>query len=193
MTLEHVIDSYGYAALVIGTFLEGETILVLGGIAAKLGYLKLPWVIVSAFVGTLCGDQLLFFLGRRHGQALLQKRHPRWRQRAEKVHRMLEHHRIPVIIGFRFLYGFRTVTPFVLGMSRVPVWQFVSLNIISAAAWAALFGTLGYAFGQGLELVLGDIHHYEKEILGLVSAVGITVWLVRWATNRKSRHGAIRH
>jgi len=45
MTLESVIDTYGYVAVLIGTCLEGETILVLGG----RGYLALPWVIVAAF------------------------------------------------------------------------------------------------------------------------------------------------
>lgn len=192
MTLEHIIDSYGYPALVIGTFLEGETVLVLGGIAAKLGYLKLPWVIVSAFIGTLAGDQLFFFMGRRHGQALLLKR-PRWHRRAQKVRHMLDRHRIPIVIGFRFLYGFRTVTPFVIGMSRIPAWQFVLLNIIGAAAWATLIGTLGFAFGQGLALLLGDIHHYEKEILAMVSGMGVAVWLFRWALNRKRCHSGVHH
>lgn len=187
MTLEHVIDSYGYLALVVGTFLEGETILVLGGIAAKLGYLQLPWVIVSAFLGTLSSDQLFFFLGRRQGRAFLLK-HPQWNTRAEKVQRLLERHRIPVIIGFRFLYGFRTVTPFVLGMSRVPIVQFVVLNIVGAAAWATVIGSLGYAFGQGLELLLGDIRHYEKEVLAFVMATGSIMWLVRLAINRKHRN-----
>lgn len=78
--LEHLIEQYGYIAILIGTFLEGETILILGGIAAKLAYLKLPWVIFWSFVGTLCGDQLFFFLGRFHGQSFLNKR-PSWQSR----------------------------------------------------------------------------------------------------------------
>ncbi len=65
MTLEILIRNYGYWAVLVGTFLEGETILVLGGLSAHLGYLKLPWVIAAAFCGTLPGDQLYFFLGRR--------------------------------------------------------------------------------------------------------------------------------
>lgn len=191
MTLEHVIHSYGYLALVIGTFLEGETILVLGGIAAKLDYLKLPWVIASAFVGSVAGDQLFFFLGRRQGPGFL-KKHPNWRPRVAKVRRMLERHRIPIIIGFRFLYGFRTVTPFALGMSRIPTFQFVALNLIGAAAWSSVFAVLGYAFGQGLELILGDIHHYEKEVLALAAAAGVTSWLIRLSRNRKHRNGGNR-
>jgi membrane protein DedA with SNARE-associated domain len=192
MTLEHVIDSYGYLALVVGTFLEGETILVLGGIAAKLGYLRLPWVIVSAFVGTLMSDQLFFFLGRWQGQAFLLK-HPHWQSRAEKVRRMLERHRIPIIIGFRFVYGFRTVTPFVLGMSRVPVIEFVVFNIVGAAAWASTIAGLGYAFGKAMELLLGDLRHYEKWILLSVIAVGTIIWLLHLASDKKRRNDGDRY
>jgi len=46
MSLEDFLNSYGYAAVLAGTFLEGETILILAGIAAKMGYLDLRWVIL---------------------------------------------------------------------------------------------------------------------------------------------------
>ena len=36
MSPEHLIQQYGYAALVMGTFVEGETVLLLGGVAACL-------------------------------------------------------------------------------------------------------------------------------------------------------------
>jgi membrane protein DedA with SNARE-associated domain len=192
ISLEHIIETYGYIALVIGTFLEGETILVLGGVAAKLGYLKLPWVILSAFAGSLCGDQLLFFLGRYQGQWILQKI-PTWKRRADKVHRVLERHRIPIILGFRFVYGFRTITPLVLGMSRVPIIEFVVLNIISAALWATTFGSLGYIFGKGLELILGDIRHYEMEILGFLLVTAMGIGLTRFVINRRQRKNITPH
>ena len=60
MDLQSIIENYGYAAILIGTFLEGETILVLAGLAAHQGYLELTGVIFSAFLGSLCGDQLFF-------------------------------------------------------------------------------------------------------------------------------------
>lgn len=63
MTLDQLIDTYGYWAILVGTLLEGETILLLGGFAAYQGYLALPWVILAAFIGAFCGDQLFFFLG----------------------------------------------------------------------------------------------------------------------------------
>ena len=50
-------------AVILGTFLEGETILVLAGLAAHQGYLSLSGIILAAFAGSLCGDQLFFFWG----------------------------------------------------------------------------------------------------------------------------------
>ncbi len=58
MTFEYLVSHYGYPALVAGTMLEGEAILFAGGFEAHGGYLKLQWVILAAFVGSLMGDQL---------------------------------------------------------------------------------------------------------------------------------------
>ena len=66
--LESLIDTYGYIAIFIGTLLEGETVLVLGGFAAFRGYLSLPYVILTAFIGSMLGDQFFFYLGRTHAQ-----------------------------------------------------------------------------------------------------------------------------
>jgi len=67
VSLETLLGTYGYPALLVGTFFEAETFLVLAGFAASLGYLEVPWVILVAFAGTMSGDQLFFYLGRRQG------------------------------------------------------------------------------------------------------------------------------
>ena len=177
MTLESLIDTYGYLAILVGTFFEGETVLVLGGLAAYREYLRLPWVILAAFVGTLCGDQLFFYLGRVHSQAILAKR-PSWKARVEKAQKLVERFRNPLILVFRFLYGLRTVTPFVIGMSTVPTGQFVILNVIGAMVWAIIVGTGGYLFGSALEVVIGNIKHYELEAFAGIAVVGALIWFV---------------
>ena len=63
--LEALLTHYGCPILVIGTLLEGETIMVLGGLAAHLGYLSFEGVLVCGVCGTVLGDQLYFFIGRR--------------------------------------------------------------------------------------------------------------------------------
>jgi len=184
MTLESIVDTYGYVAVLLGTFLEGETILVLGGFAAHRGYLALPGVILAAFIGSLCGDQLFFFLGRRHSQAVLARR-PAWKARADQANRLLERFRTPFILIFRFLYGLRTVSPFVIGMSSVPARQFIPLNAIGALVWAVVVGTGGYLFGSALEVVIGEVKRYEVEALLAIAIIGILVWISHFYRRRK--------
>jgi len=184
--LESLIDTYGYLAVLVGTFLEGETVLVLGGFAAHRGYLALPWVIMAAFLGTLCGDQLFFFLGRRHSQTVLARR-PSWKARAERAQRLLERFRTPLILVFRFMYGLRTVIPFAIGMSTVQTREFIFLNIIGALVWALVVGTGGYLFGHALESILGNIKHYEREVLGAIAVIGALIWLIYFYRRRMRR------
>jgi membrane protein DedA with SNARE-associated domain len=173
--METFLQTYGYWAILIGTFLEGETILVLGGLAAHMGYMDLTGVILAAFTGSLCGDQLFFFLGRRHSAFLLNRR-PSWKFKLERANRLIDRFQTPLILGFRFLYGLRTVMPFAIGISSLPVLRFVLLNAIGAVVWAAIVAGGGYLFGNALEGLLGNIRHYEKILFVLVTLAGALVW-----------------
>ena len=73
MDINGLIEQYGYAALVIGSVAEGETITLLGGVAAHRGLLKFSLVVAAVALGGMIGDQLLYFLGLRFGPTLLQR------------------------------------------------------------------------------------------------------------------------
>ena len=184
MTLAALVSNYGYAAIAVGTFFEGETILILGGLAAHQGYLELPGVIASAFLGTMLGDQLYFYIGRIKGYSVLEKR-PRWKRKSARVLGLLKRHQILLILGFRFLYGTRTITPFLIGISKVSPVRFLVLNIIGASVWATVIGGLGYAFGQTLESLIGDIKKYELLISLILVAIGALIWIVYYVMNKR--------
>jgi len=186
ISIQSFIDTYGYLAIFVGSFLEGETILVLGGLAAHRGYLALPYVILTAFIGTLCGDQLFFFLGRWHSDAFLKKR-PSWCARVEKAQKLLNRFRTPIILGFRFFYGLRTVTPFVIGMSAVPTVRFVFLNAAGALIWAITVGIGGYLFGNALEIFIGNIKNNELKVFGVIAALGAIIWIFHVVRRKRYR------
>ena len=189
MTLEAIIGTYGYLFLMVGTFFEGETTLVLAGFAAQLGYLDLPWVIALAFIGTLIIDQSFFYLGRRHSayfHALIAKS-PLWQGRILRVERLVERHRTPLILAFRFLYGLRMVAPFVMGTSRIPARTFLLLNCISAMIWAVGVGMTGYLFGHLLATLAGSIKGFEGRIMALIAIGGGFIWLVYFLLARRHR------
>ena len=176
MSLQELVSTYGYATIAIGTFLEGETVLVLGGFAAHRGYLELPWVITWAFLGTLFGDQLYYYIGRSRGMDFINRR-PLWQARSARVFRLLHKHQYLLILGFRFLYGLRTVTPFLLGASGIPKLRFTILNLFGAFIWAIAVGVLGYLFGHTFELLLDDIKKYELWLFAGLTTAGILIWL----------------
>lgn len=187
--LASILDTYGYPIIALGTFLEGETVLILGGVAAHLGYLSLDWVVACGFFGTVLGDQLYFFLGRKHGNTMLARR-PAWQARADRVLRKLERHQNLLILGFRFLYGLRTITPFIIGMSDVAYVRFTVLNMIGAIIWASSIGLAGYFFGQAIEAVLGDIKRYEIEVMGGIILIATLVWVAHYYRHHRSDHSA---
>ena len=184
--MEAYIEHFGYLAVLVGTFLEGETVLVVAGFAAHRGYLQLFWVIFAAFAGTLFGDQLFYYIGRRHSQALLKWR-PSWQPRIEKIEGLIKSHQILIILGFRFLYGMRTATPFALGIAKVPARVFVPLNVIGALVWAVSFGSLGYLFGKALENNIGSLKKAEIWIMVGIATIGGIIWLVRFLRARRNR------
>ena len=182
--LSELIRNYGYIAILIGTFLEGETILILGGLAAHMGYLELPWVMAAALTGSFTGDQLYFYIGRRYGPMVIARRLS-WQESAEKVYRHLHRHQNLLILSFRFFYGLRNVTPFAVGAAQISRVRFFALNLIGAVIWAVAFATAGYLFGEAFRLLLDDFKRYELYILlGLIIA-GVLFWLVTLIRRRR--------
>lgn len=185
MAIETLIATYGYAAILVGTFFEGETVLVLGGFAAHRGYLGLIGVITAGFFGTLCGDQLYFYLGRAQGTKVLERR-PHWRAKSTRVFSMLQRHRLLIILTFRFLYGLRTVIPFILGASGIHPFLFLFLNALGALLWAVSVGASGYLFGHVLESVVGRVEKYELLVFIALSVAGALAWGIHWFRNHQA-------
>ena len=184
MDLPALIDSYGYLTVFIGAFLEGETILALAGLAAQRGHLDFYTVVVVAMIAGFAGDQLYFFLGRAHGQRILE-RFPHAHERANRFDQMLSRWHAPLIIGIRFMYGFRIVGPILLGMGRVPSWKFMVYNFIGAAIWAPLVASVGYLFGGILEAVLHDLKRFELWAFAALALAGVVGLIIHRRREKK--------
>jgi membrane protein DedA with SNARE-associated domain len=186
MSPAELIHSYGYIGVLIGTFLEGETTLILAAFAAHQGYLELPYVMLVASVGSLCGDQSFFWLGRKRREKTLEK-HPSLRTRVARAQALTERYRTLLMFAFRFMYGLRTVIPFAFGMSRVPAAEFISLSATSSVVWAILVGGVGFLFGNVLQGIMGNIKRYELIVLAAIAAIGVVVWTVYLCRRKKKK------
>lgn len=172
------IEQYGYWAVFFGCLVEGETALVLGSLAARLGYLDIRTVVLAAVAGTLVIDQTFYYLGRRYGDALL-ARWPSGRMRAQRVSILLIRYDVWFILGFRFFYGLRTVSPFVIGISGVAPRRFLVLNFVAASVWATAVGAVAFVLGRAIERFVARLEDSQVFIFAAVLAAGILVAVVR--------------
>ncbi len=186
MTIEAIILRYGVAAIFVGAAVEGETVVVLGGLLAHRGLIDPIAAAAAAVAGSFLADQTLFLAGRRFRGT---KRMQRIIARPAFARAMarLERHPVIFILSFRFLYGLRTVSPVAVGVSKVPASRFLLLNGIAACIWGPLFTGLGYAFGDGVEAVFGRIRSMGHLLLaGLAAAavIYLVILIVRWWRSR---------
>jgi len=186
--IHSLISHYGYLALVIGCMAEGETFVLLGGIAAHEGLLHLYWVIAAAMLGGIIGDQILFFLGWRYGTKFL-TRFEKQQSKIDKANMLIHRHPALFVIGARFMYGFRIIGPIIIGSSGLHPWLFVLLNIIGAAIWAGLFASLGFYAGKIITPWLNRIEGYLEPLFWVVVAA-LVIWgiwkLIQWLRIRNS-------
>ena len=100
---------------------------------------------------------------------------------------MMNRFQTPLILSFRFLYGLRTVAPFVIGMSSVSVKKFILLNAAGALVWAAAVASGGSLFGHALEVFIGKLKSYEIYIRASVAMVGLLIWIFHFHRRRRRR------
>jgi membrane protein DedA with SNARE-associated domain len=177
MDLPGLLHTYGYALIFIGTLIEGESILMLGGYFAHQGYLSLGPVIVTAFAGAVCGDQLFFWIGRHHAKRLL-ARFPKLREKVNVSLTRVEDHQVKVVLCMRFFWGLRIALPIALGLSNMSARRFLWLNLSSAAVWSVVFAVIGYGAGRLLKQLETDLHDHEKWIalIFVLAAIAALAW-----------------
>lgn len=183
MTLGPLIETHGYWVLALGCLLEGETVLLLAGFAAHRGYLHPLVVLAVASAAGFAGDQFYFWLGRRHGAAVL-ARWPKLAQQASRVHRLIDRHHGAMIVAMRFAYGLRVAGPVLIGTTTLPAWRFAAFNALGAVLWASLVGAAGWVFGQAAEAALTEVRQVEGWLLLGLAGAGALAWWLRKSWRR---------
>lgn len=177
MDLAELFSHYGYLMLLVGSLGEGMPIMLFGGFAAHRGWLALvPWVILLGAFGNAVAQGVWFFGARYAGRRILEKR-VEWSANVERVGRWVKKWEAPVVIGARFIPGFSSTAMVTVALSKMSWIRFLVFNAIGALAWALTFGVLGYALGQAVEALLGDIERYEKPV-AVALLIAAAIWIM---------------
>ena len=162
--IESFLDQYGYLALVVGTFLEGETAILVASSLIYHGIFQFPLTVVAAFLGSFISDWIYYLIGRLNGQYFLAKR-PKLAARVEPVTRFFNTHKLQILFSYRFLYGFRVIIPLVVGLSGIRPLSYLFYSVVTGLMWATLVSTAGYWVGRLLNL---QAKAFEENLLYIV-------------------------
>jgi membrane protein DedA with SNARE-associated domain len=175
--MEAYIAKFGYVAILIGTFLEGETTVLLGGIFSKLGYMKLENVMLWAFIGTIAGDGTFFLLGKLLKRNMIE-RFEGLKNKVPLANRIIKKYGNHIIFLVRFFVGVRGIILSLLGCTDIKKRTFFLYSALSSALWSVVVSLIGYTFGKVVYIFVSDIKEYEKFIVPSVLAAVFIIILV---------------
>ena len=174
-----------YPLAFVWAFFEGETFVIFGGMGAHLGIINLYWLVGTVWIGSFCGDQCWYWIGRKWGAKAL-ARFPAAETRASRVLKWLERYGVGFILTFRFLYGIRNIASIAIGTSGMPWGKFMFWNFIAAGIWAWTFAGAGYLFGEAAAAA-GE--HGPKILVLIIAVIGLAIIArksLRWVRRRAS-------
>ena len=166
--------------LFFGFFLPGDSLLVTAGILSAAGLLDIRWLIVCACAAAIIGDQVGYVIGRRAGEALVQ-RYGRFRAHLERAHAFYEKYGNKTIVIARFVPIVRTFVPAVAGAAKMNYRRFVTYNVLGGLFWVLSTTLLGYLFGR----TIPDIESHLHLVIGIVVFLSVLPAIIEWRKHRK--------
>jgi membrane protein DedA with SNARE-associated domain len=162
---QQFVEQYGYWAVFIWTFIEGESVFIAAAALAAAGLLQ-PWkVIVVAACGAYIGHIVFFIIGRWKGMAVINAV-PFLKRHYPKANMVLDRYAHWSIFIFQYLYGTRLVAAIMFGCSSIGFARFALLQIINCITWAIVIYAVGHALGMAGVAIL---HRFG--IAGLVAVI----------------------
>jgi len=144
-----LLPKYGYFAVLLAAFWEGEAVLIAAGALCGAGYLDWRLTILAGAIGGAAGDQIYFYAAHERAARLVQKsnRLKRW---YPKVRRFVLRHGTFAVLISRFAAGLRITIPLVCATVGMSPRKYSPLNLISAFAWASMWVAISYQAGARL-------------------------------------------
>jgi membrane protein DedA with SNARE-associated domain len=182
------IQHFTYAGLLVVLILCGmglpipeDVALLAGGFLVHRGVIQYPMTLAVALVGVVAGDNSLFFLGRRFGTGLVKYLgigRPRSQRQIDWLKSFMQRHGHRAILYARFVAGLRALVYLTAGSFGVNPLRFFLYDLAGAVISVPIVVTLGYLFGNELEVVLQYIGGVEK-LVWLVVALSLGVIAMR--------------
>jgi membrane protein DedA with SNARE-associated domain len=200
MNPEHLLNSWGYAALILFGFAEAACIPIsseitfgFAGVLAYQGHLNLALVIALGSLAELGGSYTSYFVGRIGGRPLVH-RVGRYvlvtESDIDRAERFLTGRGIWAVPVARMLPFVRAFTSIVAGLAQMPAVRFGILSLIGTVIYAAVLSSIGYGVGSAWQSVSHSLAVAGYIIFALVVVAVVAFIVYRWRQfRRETGHG----
>ncbi|NPA66335.1 MAG: DedA family protein [Epsilonproteobacteria bacterium] len=185
--LVDIIFQFGYIGIFLLMAIESsfipfpsEIVLIPAGYLAYQDEMSIPFILISAILGSLVGAYINYFISMSLGRSFI-LRYGKYFFISEETLAKLDdffytHGSISTFTG-RLIPGIRQLISIPAGMCKMDLRKFTLYTAIGAGIWALILILLGYFIGENKEL----IHTYLKEItfITLVLIVLLIVWYIK--------------
>ena len=194
--IAHVIGSLSYAGVLfvllagsLGVPVPEEIPIVTAGVLSHQGVMRWWLALPTCMVGGMSGDIVLYWVGRRYGERVLEHRLVRrFLDAARLAHIEAAYRRRGALIVFlaRNVMGLRAAAFIAAGVVRLAFWKFLLADGIAIAYGVPLNFAIAYFFSAHLRAVMAEVHRVERWLMfaGLTAAAAITYVVLRRRSQR---------
>ena len=150
----------------------GETMVIIGGVAAGQGEQSLLLVIVAGASGAFLGDNTAYLIGSGLSGFIERQAAKRikWQARLDWAAQQIRLRGGLLLITARFIPGGRSVLTISSGITHQPRAWFMGWIALAAAIWATYAAALGYFGGKAFE-----DDHTKAFLVAFSAAIGMTI------------------
>ncbi|KGJ71715.1 hypothetical protein GY21_20300 [Cryobacterium roopkundense] len=184
---------FAETGLLIGFFLPGDTLLFFTGLLTFSGAIAQPlWlVMLLVIVAAAAGDQVGYFVGRRSGPAIFERRESGLfsRRSVERTQAFFDRYGPSAVMVARFVPVVRTFAPVAAGVGRMPRRLFTLFNIIGGTVWTVVIVGSGFLLAH-IAGVAEFVGRYIDLVLVSIVVLSVLPVLVRALVLRRRRTAA---
>lgn len=157
------------AMFLVGLFVPGSAILLMGAALSRLGVVEFPIVFILGSCGLVVGYTINYFLGKYGWYHVLS--FLGLEKGIEASKEKLKEHGIQTIFWGYFIPGSASLLSTAAGILNMNFKQFLSISIFAQSFWGLVWGTIAYFFG--IYLVEFIIKYFIFLLVGIAVLWGI--------------------
>ncbi len=173
----------------MGAPFNSDFCLITASVLAAMGYFDLKILMVLAFFALISGDTFTFFLGRKFGKSLLNKRPFCWLFKPQKValaEHFLRSKGEKFLFVVRFLPLIRTVLFFTAGSLQVRPKSFYLFNAAATAIYIPVLMNSAFYASENIDQLVAGLKQFQFALLTLAIIAFVFVFQ-RQRTKRRAK------